>query len=120
MRGSHLIRSWILTGSGRMKNDDFCCRKILQTVLNSDCQEWFAFIGVRVYTNAFLYMPACARARGATCPLRGGPRARRVRMHAAPCAPCALRDGTGGAHADFNCQEKELDGAFVNSGLAAI
>ena len=27
---------------------------ILQTLLNSDCQEEFAFIGVRVYTQYFL------------------------------------------------------------------
>eukprot|EP01043_Picozoa_sp_COSAG02_P043462 COSAG02_NODE_3787_length_6232_cov_22.002120_9_plen_157_part_00 len=57
MRGSHFIRSWILTGSGRMKNDDFCCRKILQTVLNSDCQEWSHLLGFAFIRMCHVSLP---------------------------------------------------------------
>ena len=37
---------------------------ILQTLLNSDCQEEFAFIGVRVYTQYFLLLPLPRRPIG--------------------------------------------------------
>ena len=70
---------------------------ILQTLLNSDCQEEFAFIGVRVYTQYFLVCrsqaSACSEPTRAcfatlTVALAGG----KLASQSSPC-PRVLRQG---------------------------